>query len=245
MSDLELKMHVRQALDASMPLLLEDPNLTDKVLTRHAEKRESWRPRSVGLRVAAALAVMLLVVCGGLLSHVSFDIEEWISNDQYGEWHHFQAVNINTPTVGTAKAAVPFNGKFSLSTEDWDEFVSALGWMPRVPAWLPDGWASYSYQASDIELWSSSTLLDYCSANDSFIVITQRVFRDLEFMQTGVHQDEEGESITLKNGVTVYLAPLGEGYVAYWIEDIMDYTMYAPCSREEVLHIVNSMYGLD
>ena len=245
MTDREWKAQVRQALDMALPPLPDDPDLTEKVLQQHAEKKQTWRLRTAGLRVATALAVMVLVVCGGLLNHVRFDVEEWISNDQYGEWHHFQATNINTPTVGTAEAAVPFNGKFSLTTEDWDEFLSALGWTPRTPAWLPDSWEPYHYQASDIEIWSSSTLLFYSSLYDSYIVLTQRAFRNLEFMETGIHQDEEGESFHLKNGLTVYIAPLDEGCVAYWIEGVMDYTLYAPSTQENVLRIVRSMYGLD
>ena len=245
MTDLELKMQMRQALDASMPSLPDDPLLTARVLDLDAQRRRIGRSRRRVLRVAVALAVLVLAVCGGLLAHGSFDIEEWVENDQYGEWHIFRATNINTPTIGTAEAAVPFKGDVRLKTEDWDEFVSTLGWTPRVPAWLPDGWKPKNYQVSDIEPFCSAAQLYDNLMSFEYIVITQTVFRDLETMDRNFHQDEEGEYVKLENGLSIYIAPLGDGYNIYWIDGITDYVVYIPLEKEDALHVIRSMYGFD
>ena len=245
MTDLELKMQVRQALDASMPPLPDDPRLADKVLYRCAEKRRIRQSRKWVLRVAVALAVLVLAVCSGLLAHGSFDIEEWVENNQYGEWHVFHATNITTPTVGTAEASVPFTGEVHLVTEDWDEHVAALGWTPRVPAWLPRNWELHHYEANDIESFCSSTLVYRSPAHRSFLLIDQTVYRDLGALGGNLHQDAEGEYVRLENGLSVYIAPLNDGYNIYWVDGITDYIMFAPTSQEDALRIIRSMYGLD
>lgn len=245
MTDLELKMQVRRALDASMPPLPDDPRLADRVLDLHAEKRQSRRQQARVLRIAVALAVIVLIVCSGLLARSSFDIEEWLENDEYGEWHIFRATNVNTPTVGTAEAAAPFKGEFHLKTEDWDEFISVLGWTPRVPTWLPQDWELHHYEANDIEPYCSSTLVYKNPAQRFSLVINQTIYRDMSDLSFGLHQDEEGSYIELENGLSIYLAPLDGDCNIYWLDGATAYIIFAPTSEEDALHIIRSMYGLD
>ena len=252
MTDRELKVQMRQALDASMPPLPDDPDLTAKVLERYEEKQRVWRGRAAGLRVAAALAVMVLVVCSGLLirdgSYIRLD--RWQSEDE--QHYYVQGELVTPPMHSTAEAADTHMEPVSIKTTDWNELVDALGITPMAPSWLPDGWYLFHYWANVNETlfmfnvtYQKAMPTDDDPENMDYLVFTSTMFFDPNGPDLLLEQDGAGTYVQLSNGILIYLTVNYEKITALWIEGQTSYVLSAPLPEDDLLHIIRSMYGLD
>lgn len=251
MTDRELKIQMRQALDASMPPLPDDPELVAKVLERRAEKQRVRRGRMIGLRVAVAMAVMVLVMCSGLMmqgwSHIRLD--RWQSDD--GEHYYLQGELVTPPVNGTAEAFTDWERVF-VQTLDWNEVVEALGKAPMAPSWLPEGWRLYQYRVDIIETISTFNVM-YQKAmpvnddpdNVAYLVFTSQTFLNPNGPDIVLEQNAAGKHVQLSNGMLIYVTTNFEYTIALWADGQTSYTMSAPIPEDDFLHIIRSMYGLD
>ena len=251
MTDRELKTRVRQALDMTMPPLPDDPDLADKVIGAHAKKQRLRQSRLLGLRVAAALAVMLLVVCSGLLmsdgSYIRLD--RWQSEDE--QLYYVQGERVTPPIDGTAEAAILHTENISLHTTSWDEVVAAIGTAPLAPTSLPDGWEVYQYMV-DISVTLATFNATYQKAMPTeddpdhigYLVFTSNTFFDPDGPYVALEQNGAGELIPLDNGIEIYLTTNFNHTLALWVNGATSYVMSAPMPEDDFMRIIRSIYGL-
>ena len=252
MTDLELKVQVRRALDASMPPLPEDPLLTDKVLGRDAEARQSRRRQVMGLRVAVALAVIVLIVCGGLLvQNLSHDfLDGWQSDD--GKEYFIQGVSVTPAGGGTAEAENAHTENIFVITEDWNEAVSSYGRTPHVPSWLPEGWQVDHYEVSVFESFSrfivgyrKSAPTEDDPEQENYLILDAISFVDVNDLHGSIEQSAPGTNMQLANGLTVYVSKNLDKATSIWMDDGTSYTLTGVVTEDELLRIIRSIYGLD
>lgn len=250
MTDRELKTQVRQVLDASMPPLPDDPELAEKVLERHEEKQQKRRGRRIGLRYAAALAVMVLVVCGEaiLQSLPRGYVEASLSAD--GEQYIMTGVTV-TPPVGQAANAATYSASewFELTTEDDDEAMEALGEGTMLPVWLPDGWAADQYHiVNSSTLKRVSVHYTHDPSGDEepgYLVYAVTAFSSLEDFHLSAEVNGEGRNVKLKNGLSIYVDMNVNRITSMWQDGLTGYSLSGDITEDELLHIIRSMYGLD
>ena len=250
MTDLELKMQVRRALDASMPPLPEDPLLTDKVLGRDAEAQQSRRRQVMGLRVAVALAVVVLIVCSGLL--VPWETIRYLDTHQSDDGKLFisQGVVV-TPPGGSSNAHAQLpeehHEEGSLVTTDLDEAIEFWGSDFRRPTWAPKGWHPEQYTLTFLPTLSVCHInfLNPALYDDYFIIFNAQTLYELESLYIETDQDDFGHYVDLPNGLSVYVLTRGSDKAAIWLDGGTRYLAAGPITEDELLHMVYSAYDLD
>ena len=247
MTDRELKTQVRQALDMAMPPLPEDPDLTDKVLEAHAKKQRVRQGRLLGLRVAAALAVMVLVVCGGLI--YPQQIAHYLKGTQSDDEQHYvvQGVKETPSNLNIAEAQQPGQRREdgSCITQDLSEAVTFWGSEFLKPTWLPDGWNIDTYTLIFIPTLSRYSITLRNDQVDHFVVFDVINFYDTDGLNEGIEQNGAGRMEELPNGISVYITANVEEPLAIWLDGLTQYLLVGPISEEDLLHMVYSVYGLD
>ena len=248
MTDRELKERMRQALDRSMPPLPDDPHLTGKILGRHTEKHQKKRARMNGLRVAAVAAVIVLVIFGEAIMLVFSYSYVDARQSEDGEQYVLRGVRVTPPIIQSAEAELPYVW-LELTTADFDEAVEALGTVPLVPVWLPDGW--------DIELYyvlgsrsrrQLSMLLGQSPDGETAsnrMVYSTTTFSDIEEFYIAIEANGEGKYVELENGLSIYVDMNLSRVTSMWREGATVYSLSGNITEEELLHIIRSMYGLD
>lgn len=249
MTDRELQARMRQALDKSMPPLPDDPDLTAKVLDRYAGKRQKKRARLSGMRIAAAAVVMALVVCGGaIMQSFSYTYVDARQSED-GEQYILIGVSVTPPVGQTADAATDHGDWSMFYTEDWDEVVEALGEAPLMPAWLPDGWEISGY---DVIIDNTQKCLSTYyekprpGEEDTDVLIYHvNAFTDLQYLNMAIEANNEGESIELENGLSVYVDLNVKRTTSMWQDGLTGYSMSGDVTKEELMRVIRSIYGLD
>lgn len=250
MTDRELKALMRQALDQAMPPLPDDPDLTAKVLERHAEKQQKRRARLTGLRIAAAVAVMALVICGGAIAQrFSYSyIEARYSED--GEQYILAGVSVTPPVEQNAEAELDSSQEpIMFFTKDLDEAIEAIGEIPLMPAWLPDGWELYGYNV--VVTYAQKFLTAHYQkpipGEDDYDALNYEVFifNDLQYFYMSIEANLEGDYMELDNGMSVYVDMNVERPTSMWYDGLTCYAMSGDVTPEELVQIIHAMYGLD
>ena len=245
MTDRELKENMRQALDRSMPPLPDDPDLTAKVLERHADKQQKKRARLTGLRIAAAVAVMVLVMSSGVIARPYTYMDAYQSED--GELYILMGVSVTPPVIQSADAAT-YNW-IELTTADFNEAVEILGDVPLIPVWLPDGWEIELYYVLNTKSQRQFSMLlgqspDGETASNRMVYSTT-TFSNIEDFYIAIQINGEGKYVELENGLSIYVDMNVNRITSLWYEGLTGYGLSGDITEEELLHIIRAMYGLD
>ncbi|MCH5287479.1 MAG: DUF4367 domain-containing protein [Christensenellaceae bacterium] len=246
MTDRELKLQMRQALDMAMPPLPDDPDLTAKVLERYAKKQRVRRSMTVGLRVAAALIMVLLVMSSGVIARPYTYMDAHQSED--GEQYVLQGVSV-TPSISQSADAALSIGWSELTTTDFDEAVETLGETPLIPVWLPEGWEIEDYYVLITKTQRELAVFggqspDGVTASNRMVYSTT-TFDDIRDFYLSIEVNGEGKYVELENGLSIYVDMNVNRITSMWYDGLTGYSLSGDFSEEELLHIIRSMYGLD
>lgn len=243
MTDRELKQHLREVLDRSIPPLADDPGLTAKVLNRHAQKQRVRHGLLIGLRVAAALIVAALVMSSGVIARPHTYMDAHQSED--GEQYILMGVSV-TPAISQSADAALSDGWFELSTTDFDEAIESLGEVPLVPVWLPDGWEVEDYYVLITQTRRELAMfLGQAPDGSNRMIYDTTTFDDIEDFYLSIEVSGEGRYVELENGLSVYVDMNVDRITSMWYEGLTGYSLSGDITEEELLHIIRAMYGLD
>lgn len=201
---------------------------------RRLEKRRCPAWVKPAIRVAACLVLLLGV--GLVLPFAGIrGLQE-----QDGQAH--RPGSYETILVTEAKAEdTPLPPPAACQTADFSEVVSYLGFMPALPAWVPDGWRAQSYAAErgDGEWYFSA---HYVKEGEEAPLRYEVMWQsDVDSLNSGLPQDESGAYRTLDGGLTVYLTTDANQPLAAWTADNRVIRYSGPLAEEDLLRSVMSI----
>lgn len=187
--------------------------------------------------IATPLILALMFFANGLLSYRETVIEQTDDNEQA----IVQQITHSPGFVSTSSASNK-SLEFSLSETEIDEIKEIFGYMPSTPSWLPENWSLSSYEASSSMLWKTLYSVYKWGDNDSWIRFTNREHGDESTAQGYIEETGEGKTVSLDNGLVLYLTSNTDNLAGVWIDGKTQYTIFGPISPEELMQMANSIY---
>ena len=230
----ELMDDVNRESLALLPERQEDTWQSIHEEIKRLEKRHGAAWMKPALRVAACLVLLL-----GLSLIIP---RSWIRGLQAQDGQTHRPGSYETILVTEAKAEdTPVPPPAMCQTTDASEIVSYLGFMPAMPAWVPDGWhvQTYTAERKDGE-WSFSAY--YAKAGEEAPLRYDVIWRDAaDSLSSDLPQDESGAHVTLDSGLTVCLTTGADQPLAVWTADNRVIRYAGPLTEEELIQSVMSI----
>lgn len=127
-----------------------------------------------------------------------------------------------------------------LSTRDLAEVTEALGSVPELPSWLPEGWQLNSYYLiSTNQIQNFSAKYEHPDYHD-YLVYSSRCYRHPEYAAISFEQDTEGV-YEYWGDQRVYLTSNMGYHVAIWVEGKEENSVSGPLPFEELRKFYDSI----
>lgn len=187
-------------------------------------RQESWAAIQTGMRkarrdtrirqtvrVACVAACLVLMLIG-----VSYS-KQWFQGEQSSDEQVYtlsgQQVEIGTATQAVADGNETWR---ECETANFQELCDFLGYVPRMPTWVPEGWLLNSYYA--VIDWQSQRISVAYEHPDQKYLLTYDCIQadDISSISADFYQDGAGERVQLLNGLDIYLTTNTGDPVAVW-----------------------------
>lgn len=217
-------------------------------------KQTNWKKIQSAVQVEKAAAhgynpgcnrrmkVSIIVACLVLIiSSIPFSIS-WYQGTQSDNDQIYdltgQKIEISDDQSATAASDDTLQ---EIETSDYSAVAAFLGTPPPTPHWWPSEWTLGTYYAASIDgYWSFSV---YCTSSQAETVLSYSCVytRDPSTISTGFPQDDEGETIPLENGASVYFSTNAGDTLAVWQSGNMYMSISGPVSRDVIIQIIYSV----
>jgi len=198
-----------------------------------APKSHTYRP----LKLIAGIAACLMLT----MTSVSYSWQ-WFQPSQSADEQVYsisgQKIQINTESNAIAE---PGNTVKECHTTNLQEFINFLGYVPSLPSWLPDGWIPNEYNAySDVE--GNNITVVYTKENeDSILMFDLSYTYDVSTFFSDYYQDEQGQYVSLRDGLEVYITTNAGHMLATWNNGSSVASVSGPISFSELKEIILSI----
>jgi len=128
----------------------------------------------------------------------------------------------------------------TVSTTELDEAIEVLGYTPKLPTWLPDGWYACDYFVVVSKQTTTFRAQYCCDGINDYIKYIRTSYHDADIAQARIEQDKAGTVYSV-NGNNVYVTQNIDSTVATWLSNSTCYTVLGPISETELMHIVESI----
>lgn len=207
-----------------------------KRLSREHKQKAAWTFTLRTIAVTAA-AFVLMVVADGVLNHKW--LTQYSTDDEQQYVIQGQAVD---PRLVDGSLATENQEIGELTTSDWDAVVAFLGYEPKVPTWLPEGWAIRYYYASKNLVSSTLTIYYYFAHVDRESMIwSQERYTDIEDAFATFEQNAMGELITLA-GHDIYYTINVDKIMCIWQEEECVSSLSGTAELKDILRIIESIW---
>ncbi len=132
----------------------------------------------------------------------------------------------------------------TVSTTELDEAIEVLGYTPKLPTWLPDGWYVYEYFVVVSKQTTTFRAQYRCAGINERIRYIKTTYHNADVAQAKIEQDRVG-AVHLINEHEVYLTQNMSSVVATWLSNSTRYTVSGPISDTEIMHVVESILKED
>lgn len=211
-----------------------------EVIHRKTTKRINFSVAIGMLRPIAALCLIFIVLFSGLL----FPSERIItSQSPDNEQYLVQGVVDPIGSLSQANANNMQTQLGSYVTTDWSYIISLLGYEPRVPIWIPDGWNLKTYKVDFIETFARFSATYENQDFDRYLVFDSIYFYDIEDLHAEIEQNSAGVQTPIGNMASVYITNNIDDAVAVWYEGHMRFILTGPVSGEDLICCIKSMYS--
>ncbi|MBE5786073.1 MAG: DUF4367 domain-containing protein [Clostridiales bacterium] len=217
-----------------------ESNHTEAIKKAKAKLRSPWHEMNRFhplIRVAAVLIFMTigflfydLLICREPLDSISTpDEQQFIVNGNTTE-------NEVTPHGSADGERQPG----TIITTDLTEAVTAFGYHPALPTWLPEGWEVDNY-AVITSNHASDFYVQYTNDTLSMKMRLKIVeYERKEIAQSVIEQNNHGYSINL-SGTKIYVTENIDSTVAMWLTDHLCYSLSGPLPVNEIINIAESI----
>lgn len=208
-----------------------------KLEKRQRRKRLYTTP----LKIAATV---IILICGSFIADVLIQKKNLVDYSTVDEQQHIITGNvIEGPFIDDGLADNEAFLKMQ-SSKEWQDAVETLGYVPKIPTWMPEGWEPQDYYASSSQFVSVFRIKYACSNNEFLTVYSETQYADIETATAVFEQSENGE-VYRWNGWNVYVSKNIEKSIAFWIEDTTCYSISGPITVNEIEQIVCSIKRSD
>jgi len=187
--------------------------------------------------VAIAAALMVFAILGeGFLNR------EWLEGRPSQDLQQYEVTGheIDLGLIDEGNASSEETEAKEITTSNFDEAVSVLGFTPLMPAKYPDGWTHYTFYAaqSDHFQWFYEA---FASDSEEYMMTYQvRRFPNASSAEEYLEQSGLG-TLMVCNGWDVYFADNIDNRIAIWIDGLTCYSLSGPIPTEELMAIIDSI----
>lgn len=203
------------------------------------EEQQSTTSSPVIMRSLLVASVLMVVLFG---VEILFN-REWLSGNstQDEQQYIISGQTIDPGLVDEGKADDSMTDPQSITTTNLDEAVEALGFVPVMPQWIPDGWELLPYYASKTAS-SERFVATYAHDEQDYNLVYQTVYYyDAERASAAFEQNRTGEEIDLANGKTVYISENFNDTTCVWYESLACYSLAGPENTDTIIKIIESI----
>lgn len=210
-----------------------------QALIEQLGKRDKRRKNSfqIAMRALIATGALAVAIVGAdMLFH-----RQWLHGTQsLDEQQYIVSGEKRDPGMVAQGRAGSDNTPQTITTQELDEAVSVLGFMPAMPTWLPEGWTVESYYVKISESATSFRIMYQNEALDALLRFNLTIYPDIESANAEFEQNQVGSGVEC-NGWMIYLADNMEIPIAVWQENKICYTLTGPMSTNHLLKVITSM----
>ncbi|WP_461811513.1 DUF4367 domain-containing protein [Faecalimonas sp.] len=127
-------------------------------------------------------------------------------------------------------------------SDEMERVSNLLGYTPKCPTWLPEGWIPLDYYAST-SLFTSIFKVQYVNRekNDTYLIKYSEIrYESVEECRIAFEQNHEGRKYEWENAV-VNISLNIDTLIATWIKENTCYSISGPLTIEEIKHIFKSI----
>lgn len=192
-------------------------------------------------RIAATAAVLVLVAFGieALLHR-----EELQSNQSSDEQQYVISGQEIAPGLIDESQADNEGQSLTITTTDLDEAVSALGYTPLMPTWVPDGWTVEDYYVNIVPGMTTFRVMYQNQQEEFFLRFRFDAYPDADMALSEFEQAKVGVEVEC-NGWTVYLTQNVDRCIAVWHMNTFCYSLSGPVTTDQILQIIESIQRSD
>lgn len=210
--------------------------LKNRLNKEEQQSTTSSRVITRGLLMAGALMIVLFGV------EILFN-REWLSGNstQDEQQYIISGQTIDPGLVDEGKADDSMTDPQSITTTNLDEAVEALGFVPDMPQWIPDGWESSSYYVAKNES-SKWFIATYQKLEQEYSLIYQIVYyQNAEQALAVFEQNKNGREHVLSDKQIVYISENYDDTTCIWYEDLACYNLMGPESSQTFINMIKSI----
>ncbi len=210
----------------------------------NAKRKLNRRLKAQGIRkyalrtVAAAAALLLIAFAAEVLIH-----REWLDgNSTLDEQDYVVKSNVVDPNMVESGTAAVNDSFRMVESTDFDEACSILSFQPAMPTWIPDGWKIVRFQSQCLDGLEDFYVSYQNPQNEKHMKFEIHFSRNLDIgLGMYAEQNKSGKTITLNNGLSVYLSLNLEIPVCTWTTSNTVYLLSGPFTEAELIKIMNSI----
>jgi|LSQX01.2.fsa_nt_gb hypothetical protein len=201
-----------------------------------ADDRKKARLRPVRRLVAVMAAALIVVVGAELMLH-----KEWLyGKPSEDEQQYIIRGNSVDPALISGGVADSEDTLERITTTNLDHAIMVLGYTPKLPTWVPDGWGLQSYyaQRSQSKQWFFASYQN--KAHDKLIKYEIYRYSDSEIVKEELEQDGIGEMLKIAGDNAYYKENIDTASIV-WIENMELLSIHGSLDRETLIKIKESI----
>lgn len=209
-------------------------------MAAHATAHTRWNRLAQNARRVAAVTVIILM--GGFGASLLAGRQGLIARPTQDEQQYqIQGYVTKAGTVAISQSDEK-EMNFTTETASFEEAIQELDFSPKLPTWMPDGWAADHFMIS-ISPLSEQVHIEFCSAaEDAYIQYDILKYYNAENAITNYEQSQNGIAY-LWNGKNVYISTNLNNCLAIWLDGEIQYSVSGPMDQEYLKRIIESIKG--
>ena len=128
-----------------------------------------------------------------------------------------------------------------LTTKNWDEVVAFLGYVPGMPAWIPDGWVLDEYYCAIFKNFSIFDVTYSCQEFNEYLAYSIEHYYGSEPLHGTFEQDGIGYETFTATGQRLYITSNTGSSVILWHDGSHVNSVIGPVAADELIHMVESI----
>ena len=203
------------------------------------EKHSVQKGRKRAIRYGFAVAFLLVVLAGADILLTKRQINVSYSPDH--EQIVYDGMMTMPGILEMAGADIQGDAVQELTTKNWDEVVAFLGYVPGMPAWLPDGWVLDEYYCAIFKNFSIFDVTYSCQGFNEYLAYSIEHYYGSEPLHGTFEQDGIGYETFTATGQRLYITSNTGSSVILWHNGSNVNSVIGPVAADELIHMVESI----